>query len=203
MLGRHASATSESSAVYSRDLATKSVALLQQLINDIHQGVFVPDASRRDYFPLRKAVEVAGGEIEANTSSETAVAANGVEMVSAKVEDVAVDVSSDEGSSESSTTESDCDSSGESGRDEAMPEPQRKFPRGFRLSNAGESFMKHVVSRVVHFADPDATSATGETKVFACGRRPGPNFVPAGQFDTTFMCKLCKTRALKTMNLEL
>lgn len=62
--------------------------------------------------------------------------------------------------------------------------------------------MKHVVSKVVHFVDPESTSSTGSVRVFACGRSPGPNFVTAGEFDSTFMCKLCKTRALKTMNLE-
>ena len=63
-------------------------------------------------------------------------------------------------------------------------------------------YMKHVVSKVVHFADPESTSSTGLMTVFACGRRPGPNLVAAGEFDSTFMCKLCETRALKTMNLE-
>ena len=53
ILGRHVSATCESSAVYSRDLSsTRSVALFQGIILDIFKGVFDPDASHRNYFPV-------------------------------------------------------------------------------------------------------------------------------------------------------
>ena len=200
-LGRHTSATSESSAVYSRDLATKAVALLQQLIHDIHHGTFLPDASRRNYFPLKKAVEVVPEpSAECNVADTASVGLLNAEAV--KVEVDAVDISSEEGSSESSTTESECESSGESEDGGVVLEPQRKMPRGFRLYNSNASFMKHVVSKVVHFVDPESNSSAGLVRSFACGRRPGPNFVQAGEFDSTFMCKLCKTRALKTMNLE-
>ena len=51
ILGRHVSATCESSAVYSRDLSTRSVALFQGIILDIFKGIFSPDAGRRNYFP--------------------------------------------------------------------------------------------------------------------------------------------------------
>ena len=201
-LGRHSSATSESSAVYSRDLATRSVALLQQLVHDIHHGTFLPDASRRDYFPHKKTVEVAA-EVPADRNvSGIATSTKCLNAETAKVEVDAVEISSEEGSSESSTTESECESSGESEDGGVVLEPQKKIPRGFRLFNANASFMKHVVSKVVHFVDPESTSSTGSVRVFACGRSPGPNFVTAGEFDSTFMCKLCKTRALKTMNLE-
>ena len=201
-LGRHTSATSESSAVYSRDLATKAVALLQQLIHDIYHGSFLPDASRRNYFPHKKTVEVAPDLSAECDAAGTTTSAGFLNAETAKVEVETVDVSSEDGSSESSTTESGCESSGESESGGVVLEPQRKIPRGFRLYNSNASFMKHVVSKVVHFVDPESNSSTGLVRVFACGRSPGPNFVPAGDFDSTFMCKLCKTRALKTMNLE-
>ena len=41
ILGRHVSATCESSAVYSRDLSTRSVALFQGIILDIFKGVSI------------------------------------------------------------------------------------------------------------------------------------------------------------------
>ena len=201
-LGRHTSATSESSAVYSRDLATKAVALLQQLIHDIYHGSFLPDASRRNYFPHKKTVEVAPDLSAECDVAGTTTSAGFLNSETAKVEVDTVDISSEDGSSESSTTESGCDSSGESEDGGVVLEPQRKIPRGFRLYNSNASFMKHVVSKVVHFVDPESNSSTGLVRVFACGRSPGPNFVPAGDFDSTFMCNLCKTRALKTMNLE-
>ena len=51
ILGRHVSAMCESSAVYSRDLSTRSLALFQGIILDICKGIFSADAGRRNYFP--------------------------------------------------------------------------------------------------------------------------------------------------------
>lgn len=139
-MGRHSSATSESSAVYSRDLATRSVALLQQLVHDIHHGTFLPGASRRDYFPHKKTVEVAA-EVPADRNvSGIATSTKCLNAETAKVEVDAVEISSEEGSSESSTTESECESSGESEDGGVVLEPQKKIPRGFRLFNANASF---------------------------------------------------------------
>ena len=109
VLGRRSSVTSDSSAVYSTDLATRSVALLQQLIHDIHQGSFQPDASRRDYFPLKSTVEVVVDASAERNVTETAATTES--SVTTKVEGDAVEISSDEGSRESSTTESECESS--------------------------------------------------------------------------------------------
>ena len=77
------------------------------------------------------------------------------------------------GRAKSSTTESEGESSGESEDGGVVLEPQRKMPRGFRLYNSNASFMKHVVSKVVHFVDPESNSSTGLVRAFACGRRPG------------------------------
>ena len=200
-LGRHSSATSESSAVYSRDLATRSVSLLQQLFIDIHNENFLPDASRRDYFPSKRPGDVLVSEQTEQGAAEEVVQRGDNGESIAKVEDEAVEISSDEEVSDSSSSESECESSGESDDGGNMQEPRPKVVRGFRVFNGKKSFMKHVVSRVVHYIDPDASTASGNTLAFACGRRPNPNFVAVSDFDSTYMCKLCKTRAMQNMNL--
>lgn len=46
VLGRHVSATCETSAVYSRDVAIRAVAVLVEIIKAIAEGRFFPDAPR-------------------------------------------------------------------------------------------------------------------------------------------------------------
>ena len=50
VLGRHADATKDTSAIYSRDLSVKSVTALQKVIDAIHEGSFKPDETRKGYF---------------------------------------------------------------------------------------------------------------------------------------------------------
>ena len=50
VLGRHADATKDTSAIYSRDLSVKSVTALQKVIDAIHCGTFKPDETRKSYF---------------------------------------------------------------------------------------------------------------------------------------------------------
>lgn len=49
-LGRHADATKDTSATYSRDLRVRSVTALQKVIDEICKGSFTPDESWKSYF---------------------------------------------------------------------------------------------------------------------------------------------------------
>ena len=51
VVGRHADATKDTSAVYSRDLGVAAVRKLQGVINSISERSFAPDETRRGYFP--------------------------------------------------------------------------------------------------------------------------------------------------------
>ena len=50
ILGRHADATRDTSAVYSRDLCAPAVTSLQGGIDAIREGSFNPDETRKSYF---------------------------------------------------------------------------------------------------------------------------------------------------------
>ena len=65
VLGRHADATRDTSAIYSRDLSIRSVSALQRIIDEIYKGSFSPDETRKSYF--KDVVVEIPSEIPANT----------------------------------------------------------------------------------------------------------------------------------------
>ena len=60
ILGRHSSAFTETSAVYSRDNAIRAVSELQKVIHAIHAKHFLPDCERSRYFPATRPASEAG-----------------------------------------------------------------------------------------------------------------------------------------------
>ena len=208
ILGRHVSATCESSAVYSRDLSTRSVALFQSIILDIFKGVFNPDASHRNYFPV---VQQEREDLQQPTSAQLSV---DTELHAEKVaiddshtikdeNTEVVEVEDSECDSDSSDSASEfCASSDEGGADE-VPEPPTKVVRAGRVEQAKDCFMKHRVSRVVHYLEGNIDLSLDGSLVFACGRRVGANHIPAKSFELVFVCKLCKMRASRDGAIKL
>ena len=200
ILGRHVSATCESSAVYSRDLSTRSVALFQGIILDIFKGTFSPDAGRRNYFPelpqtgdvhqqsLPVRLEVVDHRVE-NMVNEKSPTVKDEEAEIVEVEDSERDSDSSDSASEF------CISSDEGEEEVVSAEPPAKVARAGRVEQANACFKKHKISRAVHYIDRGEGSSSDGASVFACGRRVGANNIPAGSFELVFVCKLCKMRA--------
>ena len=208
ILGRHVSATCESSAVYSRDLSTRSVALFQGIVLDICKGIFLPDAGRRNYFPeLPQTSEAQQQSLPARSEVVDHRVENVVNENPSNVKDEeaeVVEVYESERDSDSSDSASDfCFSSDEGEKEDVPIEPPTKVTRAGRVEQANACFKKHKVSRVVHYIDKEEGSTSDGASVFACGRRVGANHIPAGSFELIFVCKLCKMRANRDGALKL
>ena len=160
ILGRHVSATCESSAVYSRDLSTRSVALFQGIILDICKGIFSPDAGRRNYFlELPQTSEAHQQSLPAQSEVVDHRVENVVNEKPSNVKDEeaeVVEVVESERDSDSSDSASDfCISSDEGEKEDVPVEPPTKVTRAGRVEQANACFKKHRVSRVVHYIDKE------------------------------------------------
>ena len=71
LLGRHVSSLTETYAIYSRDLACAPVAELQKVIDAIHDGSFMPDNQRSEFFLSGR---VSSGEVSAEASRASGMA---------------------------------------------------------------------------------------------------------------------------------
>ena len=209
ILGRHVSATCESSAVYSRDLSTRSVALFQGIILDIFKGVFDPDANYRNYFPAQQQEPEDNQQLPPAQLSEVSgrpaeeFAGDNACLVKDENTEV-VEVEDSECDSDSSDSASEfCASSDEDEFHELPLEPPAKVARAGRVEQAQACFKKHRVSKVVHYVEGGNDSSFDGVSVFACGRRVGVNHIPAESFDLVFVCKLCKVRASRDGALSL
>ena len=209
ILGRHVSATCESSAVYSRDLSTRSVALFQGIILDISKGVFDPDANHRNYFPVALQEREDHHQLPSAHLSDVAgchaekLDGHDADIVKDEAAEV-VEVEDSECDSDSSDSASEfCASSDEGESGELSMEPPAKVARAGRVERAHACFKKHRVSKVVHYIERGDDSSLDGVTVFACGRRVGVNHVPAEKFDLVFVCKLCKMRASRDGALSL
>ena len=171
-LGRHSSVWSESSAIYSRDASIRAVRRLQEIILAIARQEFNPDAPRSAYFKDAKTTEVA-------TVGQTGESA------------VWIKDESDDGGSISDGSASDED---ESEVDEPPP------PKCIRVNLAQletSHFWKHRQSKVVHYCESFTVAKADAGVVFGCGRAVNSNFHGTKEFDSTWMCKMCKAKALK------
>ena len=190
VLGRHASAYGESSAVYARDLAIGAVSRLQEVLKKIHGGEFCPDAARSGYFPLQAQTcevelplerDVVKVEDE-QTEEEQATAAPDKEQVP--------DEEQFDGSSDSSESMEGSDSGDE------VVEPNPKCFRHFAVGPLSGRFVMHDVSKLVHYADPSFVDGRG-ARMISCGRSLNQNYKYITQFDSVDVCKRCKSNAVK------
>ena len=172
ILGRHASSLHDTSMVYSRDASVRSVRRLQEVLLAIAKNEFDPDAPRSAYFKKPAPDEVA------------ALAGGETETVWVK------DESDDGGSVSSGGSSSDESSSSE------LPPP----PKCIRVALASvekSHFWRHKQTKTVHYCERLAVEEAGMGDVFACGRPVGANYIGAKDFDSTWMCRMCKSKALK------
>ena len=58
-------------------------------------------------------------------------------------------------------------------------------------------FWKHRQSKVVHYCESFTVAKADAGVVFGCGRAVNSNFHGTKEFDSTWMCKMCKAKALK------
>ena len=98
---------------------------------------------------------------------------------------------SEDGGSVSSGSSSGDDSSS----DEAPPPP--KCIRVSLASLERSQFWRHKQTKTVHYCEQMGASTAGDGAVFACGRPVGANYMGAKDFDSTWMCRMCKAKALK------
>ena len=98
---------------------------------------------------------------------------------------------SDDGGSVSSDSSSGEDSSG----DDSPPPP--KCIRVSLGDMARSHFWRHKQTKIVHYCEQLAVSEVEDGVVFACGRPVGANYAGAKDFDSVWMCKMCKSKALK------
>ena len=172
MLGRHASAYHEVSTIYSRDASVRAVRKLQEIILAISRNEFNPDAPRSAYFkPVAAVQSTAEG--------------------SDKVEELWIKDESEDGGSVSS------DSPSENEESEEEMVPPAKCIRVSLARLESSHFWKHKQTKVVHYCENLTVSQMSEGVVFACGRAVSANYLGAKEFDSTWMCKMCKSKALK------
>lgn len=157
ILGRHADATKDISAVYSRDLGVAAVRALQGVIDDICLGTFAPDETRRGYVP-NLVIDADAVNHTAQTSKEVESQQWAkVELIEAKEDqDECIDLLSDDdgaskadGDFQRSESSSNETSSSESEVEVAPTQPKFiKVITSFKESH-GIAY-KHRCSKLVH-----------------------------------------------------
>lgn len=159
---------------YSRDGAAASLISLEQMLNEIKVGLFLPDETRsgriRTQLPALPSSVV-------EVKDEEAVPTSGGDVLE-ETDDTAE--TSDESSSDESSEEDDYEPHGDGSRIFKAPEA----PSGFTL-------WQHSKSKILHLM------AKGNTRVFSCGRLAGDYHVGSGfttRYDTP-ICGMCFTKA--------
>ena len=201
VLGRHTSAYTETSAVYSRDASIRAVSHFIQVLKAIADDSFRPDLPRSMYWNPDKArmdneaesnqvwVHVVKDEEELQCKSES-LSADAQHVVQPVVVNdvVLVDDSSD-------ASDTSSDSTDDSDSDEV--EPPRKSLRK-ALNHEDFMFVKHLGSKLVHYLDPIMNCRA--TKVLACGKQLTARFERTN--DTVGFCRTCKMKAIRDGNLS-
>ena len=201
ILGRHADATRDTSAVYSRDLCAPAVTALRGVIDAIKEGTFNPDETRKGYFQnpvIEVDQDISSGKPQAK-----------VEHIEVKDdESELVDLVSDEEphpSAHSDVLESESSSSGASSSDcqPAVVPPQPKVVK--RRTSIKESFgeaYRHSWSKLVHYVVTSSPGAGACSAVFSCGRKLSQKYELTKDFDPFNMCSLCKRHAARDGALQ-
>ena len=165
-LGRHASATQGTDAIYARDLTVGPTRSLQHVLDEIARGGFTPDAPRSNYFPVL------------TQDSEVPRSRRSQEPIKVELDPVVpVEVSDDEDSSSSSSTDS-------SSPDSMQGVHMRPAKRARPMEGA---WVIHVKSRIIHVVSPE------DDKFLLCGRPLSGNYRPTAEADEWAVeCRLCK-----------
>ena len=188
ILGRHASATTEAHAIYSRDLSVASVMKLQDIILRISRLEFQPDNPRRGYFAEENAPCAEPDAIEVVKVEEDSPAQEVVENEKEMDRETISDHQSSSGSSSEESSSSD---------EEVRPPPPKCYRHTAKDHLAGR-FVSHKTSKLVHYKD----SVVGESKavgkaILSCGRVLNSNYDIVVHFDTVALCRRCKVNAVK------
>ena len=189
ILGRHASATTEAHAVYSRDLAVSSVMKLQDIIMRISRLEFQPDNPRRGYFAEGlETLDVMGVSSVVKVEDESPSQEGAGDTVAPEEGRL----SDGPGSSSNSSSEE-----ASSSEEEIRPPPPKSYKHVAKDHLAGR-FLSHRTSKLVHYRD----SVVGEAKpdcrtVLSCGRALNSNYNVVENFDTVSLCRRCKVNAIK------
>ncbi|CAL1147099.1 unnamed protein product [Cladocopium goreaui] len=193
ILGRHASATTEAHAIYSRDLSVASVMKLQDIILRISRLEFQPDNPRRGYFAEENAPCAEPDAIELVKVEEDSPAQEGVENEKEMDKETISDHQSSSGSSSEESSSSD---------EEVRPPPPKCYRHTAKDHLAGR-FVSHKTSKLVHYKD----SVVGESKavgkaVLSCGRVLNSNYDIVVHVDTDSVNAPDSTSIKKVPNAE-
>jgi integrase len=189
ILGRHASATTEAHAIYSRDLSVASVMKLQDIILRISRLEFQPDNPRRGYFAEESnswAVLNASEVVKVEEESPSQEVAGGEIVLDEEC------ISDHQGSSSDSSSEGSSSS-----EEEVRPPPPKSYKHAAKGHLTGR-FVIHKTSKLVHYKDSvvGVSKADGKS-VLSCGRALNSNYEIVVNFDTVALCRRCKVNAVK------
>ena len=192
ILGRHASATLGSQAVYSVDLASAPARALQKVILDIASGSFRPDNPIASYFKPQpnpvSALPVSPNPPVGPQKADAVPVKLEVEPAAQDENPQLVCVSSSESDSSSSSDESSSEESLS-----FKPQKAAKLACPWKL----EETLQHSKSRICHMV----TSHTGGGRpILACGKMGSEKFVrPKAQSEVRDICRNCR-RIQATLN---
>ena len=188
VLGRHQSAYTETSAIYTRDASISAVGQLQGVINEIYAKRFFPDSARSMYFRHCNEDTVAD-TVGREPMLDVKVQEHAGDTEDWDLVEACVDLEKSEEvlwiESEDDVETSDSDGS----NDDCSGPPEPKNRRFFVVQGLENcSFVKH--------KDPEFAGSS-ERKLLSCGRQRNANYVQAERFELVDMCKRCKSQALR------
>ena len=196
ILGRHSSSVNQSTAIYERDMSVRAVTLLQNVIDNIFERKFFPDAPRSEYFP-RPSVQQAETEVDPVSADwdgyRTADINQAVKEETcfpSETITISDDSSCDDLSASSASAESTSEE--ELHEDEELDAPAAKVARLKSCQAEDGIFWIHRVSKIVHLK---GKKSTAEAVTFACGRRSSNKYISVRVFGPSSMCRLCRTHA--------
>ena len=188
ILGRHSSAFTETSAIYSRDNAIRAVSRLQEVILAVHDRSFLPDCERSRYFPKQMPDAEASAQDTATKvdDSDWSLVGKSEAPTHAGVVDLEAEVVD-------SPSEDDLESEDSSESDSSELRTPKCFTHHLQPRTA-VYFVKHRTSKLVHLKDGEFGNFS---KTLSCGRTLNGNYEDAQRFDTVDMCKRCRINAQK------
>lgn len=191
ILGRHTSATTETFAIYSRDLCVAPARELQEVIRCIHHGSFLPDALRSEYFP-RNPPEARTSRSSGDQPAEEAASFLPTER-RVKVEHESICSSITDANevcliSDEETSSSDSGNCADSSASSCLEEPPVKVKRFRPRVPHSEKWFVHKKSHILHRMD-------GNSKFVACGKRLTDQYRASDESSAwNVLCKMCLKR---------
>ena len=215
VLGRHSTSSSSTTAVYSRDLSVRSVALFKEVVHKISTSEFRPDAPRSQYFafppepPVQAApvvtqpefkseVILVDGEFGDNVES-CGTSPLGCEGSEVKMEPVVdgsmviegcVEISDDEFSEVSSI------GSVESMSGDEVPSRRIKSRKKLgRVDAAKGQWFFHKKSKLLHMCCNSGEFPFLDRKFFMCGKVVSDNYQVMSEAESGYViCVLCNRK---------